>query len=169
MLVGLRSRRQIAPFDMHQPATVQQALALHQSSGRSVFMAGGTDLIDWLKYGHTIEHLIRLDGIPELAAIRTGPNGVRIGATATHAALIDSQTIRAELPDFGAAHPQPVCVTLQPDAPLTSLPAHAGALAAQVIQRLPEPASDVRASASYRRRMIEVLTRRILIRAGGTA
>lgn len=250
MLVALRSRRQIAPFTMHRPASLAEALALHAAPGRNVFLAGGIELIDWLKYGHAVDNVIRLDGIPGLADI--APD--RIGAMATHAAIAASDTPLAPLwpavasprvrftgtiggnvmcgnADYdglpalmaagavaetasgaqvaledcagealvtafliqspvklfcdrtlrpaltlwaglsagtlrvavGMAHPKPVCVAVPLDI------GDAAAIAAELVARLPEPLSDGRATAAYRRRMVGVLTRRILIRAGDSA
>jgi carbon-monoxide dehydrogenase medium subunit len=247
MLVALRSRRQIDPFTMHRPASVAEALALHAEPGRNVFLAGGIELIDWLKYGHKVDRVIRLDGIPALAGISPG----RVGAMATHAAiaagdtplsplwptvasprvrftgtiggnvmcgkadydglpalmaagamaetasgatvaledstseplvtafllpepvkLFCDRTLRPALTlwagltattlrvGIGMAHARPVCVTV----PLGL--GNAADIAAEVSARLPEPVTDGRATAGYRRRMVGVLTRRILIRAG---
>jgi CO/xanthine dehydrogenase FAD-binding subunit len=52
---------------------------------------------------------------------------------------------------------------------LADLGREAAAVAADLVRLLPEPASDGRASGGYRRRMAGVLTRRILVRAGGAA
>jgi aerobic carbon-monoxide dehydrogenase medium subunit len=273
MLVALRSRRQIAPFTMHRPTSVADALALCAEPGPSAYLAGGIDLIDWLKYGNPVNRVIRLDGIPGLADITGDTHALRIGAMATHAAIAASKPIRDVLPDLGAlwptvanprvrftgtvggnvmagkaeydalpalmalgataeldagaaaaldaidplalvtaftvpepatqrlftdrslrpaltvwlgltmanshaqslrvavgmAHPKPVCVTLKLDLPFTSLGHASAAIAADVTAMLPEPASDGKASAAYRRRMVEVLTRRILQRAGDSA
>jgi aerobic carbon-monoxide dehydrogenase medium subunit len=100
MLVGLRSRRHIAPFSLHRPETWDEAVALRRQPGSSAFLAGGIDLIDRLKHGHVIDRLIRLDGIPGLAEIRATADSLRIGALATHAAVADSTAIRGVLPDL---------------------------------------------------------------------
>jgi carbon-monoxide dehydrogenase medium subunit len=275
MLVALRSRRQIAPFSVHRPDTVAEALKLRSASGPSAFLAGGIDLIDWLKFGHPIERLIRLDGVVGLADITGGHAQLRIGAMATHAAIAESAVLQSVLPDLallwhgvanprvrftgtiggnvmtgradydglpallalGAkaeiaggdlvtldrlsmleqplvtgfvianpgtlrlftdrtlrpamsvwvgltveanrvrtvrvavsmAHPSPACVTLPLDVPITRLGHEAAVIAAETIRLMPSPAADGRASAAYRRRMIGVLTKRILIRAGDSA
>jgi CO/xanthine dehydrogenase FAD-binding subunit len=100
MLVALRSRRQIAPFSLHRPETAAEAVALRQAPGASAFLGGGTDLIDWLKYGHAIDRLIRLDGIPGLAEIAGDAAALRIGAMATHDAIAESPVLAALLPDL---------------------------------------------------------------------
>jgi carbon-monoxide dehydrogenase medium subunit len=261
MLVGLRSRRQIAPFALHHPATIDEAITLRRTPGTNAFLAGGTDLIDWLKHGHRIDRLIRLDGIPALSAITGGPDHLHIGATATHAAIIDSTLLQTQLPDLprlwrqvanprvrftgtiggnvmanrpdydappallalgaethgsdglltgftipspsdlrlfadrslrpaiciwlglnvtdgqvtrlrvgvGMAHPAAVGVTLTARIPAAALGAQAAALAEEVTRQLPEPITDGRASAAYRRRMAGVLVRRMLSRAGERA
>jgi len=261
VLVGLRSRRQIAPFALHRPTTINEAIALRDATGKSAYLAGGTDLIDWLKHGHRIDRLIRLDGIPALAEITGGSDQLHIGAMATHAAIIDSPLLQTHLPDLprlwrqvanprvrftgtiggnvmasrpdydgppallalgaetlgseglltgftvpapaslrlfadrslrpaiciwlglnvtdgevtqlrvgvGMAHPTPVCVTMTPNLPIAALAPQAGALARQVTRDMPEPISDGRASAAYRRRMAVVLVRRILSRTGESA
>ena len=273
MLVALRSRRQIAPFTLHRPISAAEALALRAEPGSSAFLAGGIDLIDWLKHGHPVDRVIRLDGIPGLSDIAGDATSLRIGAMATHAAIAASPLIRQVLPDLGAlwlgvanprvrftgtiggnvmagkpdydalpalmalgaeadiamghpinidglgagslvsgfvvpeparlrlfadrslrpalsvwlglfeangrvaalrvavltAHPKPVCVSLPVDLPVAALGAAAAAIADQVAGRLPEPMSDGRAGATYRRGMVRVLTRRILLRAGDSA
>jgi carbon-monoxide dehydrogenase medium subunit len=270
MLVGLRSRRHIAPFSMHRPTTLDEALALRRQPGRSAFLAGGIDLIDWLKQGNTIDRLIRLDGVPGLADITATDRELRIGALATHAAILESPVIRDSLPDLaalwhqvanprvryagtiggnvmarrpdydglpallalgavadtprgrvpvdeisdlvtgfviqqpaglrlfadrslkpaisiwcglrvtdghvseirvatGMAHLTPACVAMTLDMPLTSLVEQAGSIAEMVVAQTPVPITDTVASAGYRKRMLGVLTRRLLVRAGGSA
>jgi carbon-monoxide dehydrogenase medium subunit len=235
---------------------------LHAAPGTNAFLAGGIDLIDWLKFGHQIDRLIRLDGLSGMAGIAEGPDQLHIGAMATHAAIAGSTLIDRILPDLsnlwrgianprvrfagtiggnvmadrsdydalpalmalgaqaevagigrspihrlqkqhlltafviptpsalrlfadrslkpaisvwigvnaktsqlkiavGMAHPRPVCVTL----PCDGTPADIAAAAANL---LPAPVTDSRSSAAYRRRMIGVLTERLLSRSGAT-
>jgi CO/xanthine dehydrogenase FAD-binding subunit len=53
--------------------------------------------------------------------------------------------------------------------PTAELGGLAADLASQVVSQMPEPVTDGKASAPYRRRMVGVLTRRLLIQAGGAA
>jgi CO/xanthine dehydrogenase FAD-binding subunit len=69
----------------------------------------------------------------------------------------------------GMTYPSPVCITLPIDLPLSGLGSGAERIAADFDQRLAPPMTDGHASAAYRRRMIAVLTRRLLIRAAGEA
>lgn len=66
----------------------------------------------------------------------------------------------------GGAYPRAPLVTLPYGRSGQSLGADAASLAQQVVAALPAPHADGLASANYRRRMIEVLTRRLLIRLG---
>ena len=271
MLTALRSRRHIAPFIAHRPTTITEALALRAAPGASAYLAGGIDLIDWMKQGHALDRVIRLDGIAGLADISAAPDGLRIGATATHAAIASCSAVREAVPDLaalwpgianprvrfvgtiggnimagnadydghpallalgaraeiatpsgaamvplhavgglvtaflvppcrlyadrslrpaltlwlgvaakggrisalrlavGMAHPAAVCVSMALDLPVAALGAKAASIAAEFVVRLPEPLTDGRASAAYRRRMAGVLARRLLVRAGGDA
>lgn len=74
---------QLPPFKLHQPAHLDQALALKQQLGdQALFLAGGSELLPRLKLGATrARHLISLQGLPELAQRRTGPAGLQLGAS----------------------------------------------------------------------------------------
>ena len=84
-------------------------------------------------------------------------------------ANIDAGTIKDMRVSVGGAYARPQVVLL----PVTGLSQSAlGELAATlahtVLDALPEPLSDGFASATYRRRMIAVLTRRLLVRLGAS-
>ena len=82
-------------------------------------------------------------------------------------ASIDDGTVRSARIVAGCAHAHAVMAELQvAGAPVASLGSDAGELAHAVAGALPEPISDGLASGSYRRRMIEILARRLLIKLG---
>ena len=82
-------------------------------------------------------------------------------------ASIDNGTVRSARIVAGCAHAQAVMIGLPvAGAPVASLGSDAGDLARLVASALPEPINDGLASGSYRRRMIEVLARRLLIKLG---
>ena len=82
-------------------------------------------------------------------------------------ASIDNGTVRSARIVAGCTHVQAVMIGLPvAGAPVASLGSDAGDLARLVASALPEPINDGLASGSYRRRMIEVLARRLLIKLG---
>lgn len=278
MLVGLRSRKHIAPFELVRPASVEEACQALSAPGRGAVMAGGLDLIDRLKHGEAIDRVIHLAGVRELSGIRRDGDAISIGALTTHAEIVGDSLLTRLLPDFpaiwrgigsprvrhtgtlggnlmsalphydagpalralaasavaanvsgasetleltgfgtrndiileriripvapfpqrlladrslhpvlslylgasiaagvirsariavGCAYAQPVAADLPlAGVPIAALGADAAAVAQDVAAALAEPITDGLASGSYRRRMIEVLTRRLLIKLG---
>jgi carbon-monoxide dehydrogenase medium subunit len=82
-------------------------------------------------------------------------------------AEIEARVIRSARIAVGCAYAQPVVAELPlAGVPVAALGADAAAVARDAAAALAEPMSDGRASGSYRRRMVEVLTRRLLIRLG---
>ncbi len=104
-LVGLRSHAQIAPFRLHQPTTVAEALALQAAHPGAAFMAGGIDLIGRMKWGEVIPDVVHLGSVAGLADIAQDGASLRIGAGATHASIVESRTVAALLPDLAALWP----------------------------------------------------------------
>jgi aerobic carbon-monoxide dehydrogenase medium subunit len=278
MLVGLRSRKHIPPFELVRPTSIEEACEALSGAACSALMAGGIDLIDRLKNGEAIDRVVHLAGIRELHGIHRDADAVTVGALTTHAEVAGSSTLAGLLPGLaeiwrGIANPrirytgtvggnlmsgmahydappalmalgasavaadrlgsistvdisglggrndiilQGIRIPVAPfrrrlfaerslhptislylgaeiedgtirsariavgcayprslvaDPPLAgmqvaALGADAAAVARAVTQTLPEPMSDGLASGSYRRRMIEVLTRRLLIKLG---
>ena len=82
-------------------------------------------------------------------------------------ANIDNGTVRSARIVAGCAHAQAVMAELPvAGRPVATLGSGAGDLARTVAGSLPEPIGDGLASGPYRRRMIEVLARRLLIKLG---
>ena len=101
-LVGLRSRRHIMPFVLARPRTVAEAHSAMADGGRAVLMAGGVDLIDWLKHGNSFDRVIALKDIEALKGIHRDGARLIIGAMATHADVAGSADVAASLPDLAA-------------------------------------------------------------------
>lgn len=89
-------------FELHQPATVQEASRLRGRYGDDAgFYAGGTELLlvmkeGLLRYGHLVDlkTIPRLDGIVHDA----GSNTLRIGAVATHTSVERSPVVARHFP-----------------------------------------------------------------------
>lgn len=73
----------------YRPATLTEALELKSRLGKdAVFLAGGTDLVVGVAKGRLeIGHWIDLSGLPELCYTAPEGEGLRIGASCTHAML----------------------------------------------------------------------------------
>ncbi|MGH9348437.1 MAG: FAD binding domain-containing protein, partial [Vicinamibacterales bacterium] len=103
----------MAPFELFQPASVGDALALLDRHGRDAWvMAGGLDSFDWLKDRiKRPQALVDLAGIPELKGIRPWQDGLEIGAMTTltevvrHPAIAERYSILLEAAE-AAASPQ---------------------------------------------------------------
>ncbi len=94
-------------FNLAEPKTIEQALALLSKAGEKVFlMSGGTDLITEIKEGVAEPDIvIDLKTIPGLSYIRKEKDGVRIGGLTTVADLARDPLIRQEYPGLHqAAH-----------------------------------------------------------------
>jgi len=81
-------------FRLTHPRDVGEAIAARREHAGSRFLAGGTDLLVNVRHGISRpDLLIDLSGIEELAEIKIGDNGVRIGAGVTVAALARNAAI----------------------------------------------------------------------------
>jgi 4-hydroxybenzoyl-CoA reductase subunit beta len=86
-------------FHLTHPRSTKDAVAAHREHAGSRFIAGGTDLL--VNMGHGLgraDLLIDLSGIDELATIELDPNGARIGAAVTLAALARHPAIARHYP-----------------------------------------------------------------------
>jgi len=85
-------------YDLHQPASLDEALALAARLGEDAhFMAGGTALVLLMAQGLVRPaHVISLRRVPELRGIQRDPDGtLRIGAMATHRECERADAVRA--------------------------------------------------------------------------
>ena len=99
----LRSRKMIAPFAVHAPATLAEAIALKTSRPTAAFIAGGIEIADRLKHGLPCSDLIRLDRILELTTIGLEGSRLRIGAAVPHRIVAADPLVRRYLPGFAEA------------------------------------------------------------------
>jgi aerobic carbon-monoxide dehydrogenase medium subunit len=90
----------LAPFEMHEPATVADASALLRHHGEEAAVyAGGTELLVLMKerISH-FPHLINIKTIPGLNEIRLDGDELVIGALATHRHIARSALVQAAFP-----------------------------------------------------------------------
>jgi len=87
-------------FEYAHPASVKEALGLLGSSWEDAqVIAGGTDLISLMKDNVAApKRVINIKGIPELNGIRSGAEGMTIGALVTYDELIENASVKREFP-----------------------------------------------------------------------
>ncbi|MGH7730615.1 MAG: FAD binding domain-containing protein, partial [Candidatus Eiseniibacteriota bacterium] len=87
----------LSPFEIHQPSTVDAAVALRARFGESAALyAGGSELLLALKEGlGTFAHLIDVKTIPALHELGLAADGreVVVGAAVTHRQLEHSALV----------------------------------------------------------------------------
>ncbi|MFH1501407.1 MAG: xanthine dehydrogenase family protein subunit M [Candidatus Eisenbacteria bacterium] len=90
-------------FDYVKPATLAEALAaLEGAGGDAELLAGGTDLVAWLRDGAARPELvIDLKGIDGLSDISVDDGVLSMGALATFADVIESEVAAEALPVLG--------------------------------------------------------------------
>jgi carbon-monoxide dehydrogenase medium subunit len=90
----------LPPFELHRPATVEEATALLDRLGDdAAFYCGGTELLLVLKLGFvSLEHLVDLKGIEELRGIGFDNGTLVVGAATTHRELERHPDVRARIP-----------------------------------------------------------------------
>lgn len=92
-------------FEVHLPRTAAEAVLLRTSLPRSMYVAGGTDLLPNLKHRlHAPEHLVSLARVDELVGIgSTDDGGLRIGAGTSLHAVAEADVVRARYPGLAKA------------------------------------------------------------------
>jgi carbon-monoxide dehydrogenase medium subunit len=90
-------------FEYHQPGSLREIFeVLDHYGARARVLAGGTDLLVTMKKKTvTPEHVVALEGIPELTEIINSHNRISIGSMVTAATLAHSHTITEILPVLG--------------------------------------------------------------------
>ena len=85
-------------FNLHQPASVAEAIEVLKGAVDGAFLAGGQTLIPTLKQRlATPSDVIDLSGIDEHRGISDEDNAVRIGAMTTHADVTSSELVRSQI------------------------------------------------------------------------
>ena len=93
-------------FDYAKPASLKEALALlvRPAPGGTVPLAGGTDLVAWLRDGAVSPGgLVDLKGLGELRGIRRKAGKLWLGANTTFAEIIESPLVRRHAPILAEA------------------------------------------------------------------
>jgi aerobic carbon-monoxide dehydrogenase medium subunit len=90
-----------APFDYHRPESLEQALELlgGDGGGDAKPLAGGQSLLPAMKLRLAAPSaLVDLGRVPDLDSISRSPEGLVVGARATHGAIASSDVVRAACP-----------------------------------------------------------------------
>lgn len=88
-------------FEYAKPATLKEALKLlaGQAPGGAVPLAGGTDLVAWLRDGAVSPgFLVDLKGLDELRGIRIQSGRLWLGANTTFAEIVESPLVQKHAP-----------------------------------------------------------------------
>ncbi|MPZ15660.1 MAG: xanthine dehydrogenase family protein subunit M [Chloroflexi bacterium] len=95
----------VRPFDLLQPATVDEAVALLAQHGEDARLLGGGAMLTILLRQRLVapRYLINVADIPGLNAISSDHNTLRLGAASTLRAIERSDTIRARCPVLAEA------------------------------------------------------------------
>jgi len=85
-------------FEYANPRSLKEAFGLLGAQwGEADVLAGGTDLLSLMKdYVHTPKRLVSLSGIKDLKQIKSGSDGLQIGAMVTLEELLENATIRRD-------------------------------------------------------------------------
>ena len=91
---------------MHRPRSATEAVALKAEAGAgAVFMAGGIDVVNRMKYGVRVTDVIHLGRVDDLDRIEEQEGGLRFGALVTHDRLVTSPQVGARLPSLAQIWP----------------------------------------------------------------
>jgi carbon-monoxide dehydrogenase medium subunit len=92
--------RKLPPFELHRPASCEEATALLERYGDDAAVySGGTELLLLVKLGFAdFGHLIDVKGIPELQEFEATDGRLEIGGAVTHRAIECSPVVRGLWP-----------------------------------------------------------------------
>lgn len=94
----------LAPFKVHHPASVSEALEMRAALGEdATFYAGGTEILLVMKLGLAdYGHLIDLKGIEELSKWGLHGNALHIGASVAYTRLECDPAVRTQFSSFAS-------------------------------------------------------------------
>jgi carbon-monoxide dehydrogenase medium subunit len=96
-----RSRKMIPEFRLRRPRSPSEAVEMRAEAGDSaVFMAGGIDLVNRMKFGEPVAEVIYLGSIAGLDAIAETEARMRLGSLVTHYQLETSAIVRERFPEL---------------------------------------------------------------------
>jgi carbon-monoxide dehydrogenase medium subunit len=94
----------LPPFELHRPATLEEASALLREHGdEAAVMCGGTELLLLMKLGWASPaHVVDVKRIEELRGVEAAEHGLAVGAATTHRELERSELVRSRWPALAA-------------------------------------------------------------------
>lgn len=95
-----------APFEHHEPETVEEAVSLLDSLDDPTILAGGQSLVPMLRFRlANPDVVVDINGIDSLEYVREEDGALRIGALARHADVADSDLIAGTYGSFADTAP----------------------------------------------------------------
>lgn len=98
----VHARGKIRPFTFERPVTVAAAKGALARRRRARVMAGGIDLINEMKCGVEIPHVVAIGGIAEMRGIALAGDHLVIGAATTHAEIERDRRVTDAFPSLRA-------------------------------------------------------------------
>jgi carbon-monoxide dehydrogenase medium subunit len=87
-------------FEYHKPKSLPQAIEILSGAGKNAaVLAGGTDLLVWMKEGlRAPTAVVDVKGIAELHRLEVSDGSLLVGACVTFTELLESPVVREQLP-----------------------------------------------------------------------
>ena len=98
-----QSQFAMAPFRLHRPTTIEDALAIVSEHPDAVIAAGCSDLVAQIREGCAPQALVSLQKVDALRAIRHEAGVLHIGPMVTHYAGSTDETVGNTIPNLAAA------------------------------------------------------------------
>ena len=96
----IHARGQINPFTLEQPVTLREAAVELAYELDARIMAGGIDLINEMKQGGEVRHVVHIGKVARLHGIEITREHLLIGAAATHANIERDPNVAAVFPNL---------------------------------------------------------------------